>query len=102
MLILKLLKKIAGYLDTDDSWDQYKMHFEEVHPYFFKNLSYAFPELTSKDLRLCAYLKIGLDYKEIGTLLNISYAGIKKALNRLKKKMNLTEEDDLRKEIAGL
>ncbi|MEH0154163.1 response regulator [Limibacter armeniacum] len=96
MDLVNLKKEMGGFLEHDESWDTYKIHFEEVHPQFFERLKEAEPTLTQNDLKLCAYLCIGLHNKEIAHMCNISYEGIKKSLYRLKKKLQLGEEDDLR------
>ncbi|BDD06677.1 response regulator [Aureibacter tunicatorum] len=98
---LKLIKKkINSYLELDTSWKDYKMHFEEVHPKFFETLGEKLPQLNPKDTKLCAYLKIGLDNKELANMLNISPESVKKSLYRLKKKIELDEQDNLRKYIT--
>src|SRR5690606_7762435 len=74
------------YMDAD--WEKFKLHFEQVHPEFFKNLEINYPNLTAYEVRLCAYLHIQLSGKEIATLLNIDPASVRKAKMRLKKKMN--------------
>lgn len=74
------------YIDAD--WEKFKLHFEQVHPDFFKKLEKNHPDLTPYEIRLCAYLHIQLSGKEIATLLNIEPASVRKAKMRLKKKMN--------------
>lgn len=94
--IKKITREIKSFLDLDRSWSNFKMHFEEVHPGFLEKISNSFKELTSNEQRVCAYLKIGLNNKEIATLTNVESASVRRALNRLKKKLNLTPEDSLR------
>lgn len=97
--IKKITREIKSFLDLDRSWSNFKMHFEEVHPGFLEKISGSFKELTSNEQRVCAYLKIGLNNKEIATLTNVESASVRRALNRLKKKMSLTPEDSLREFI---
>lgn len=94
--IKKISREIRSFLDLDRSWSNFKMHFEEVHPDFLENMVDSFSELTTNEQRVCAYLKIGLNNKEIATLTNVESASVRRALNRLKKKLNLTPEDSLR------
>jgi CheY-like chemotaxis protein len=100
--IRKIGREIKSYLDLDRSWSNFKLHFEEVHPGFLDKISESYQGLTSNELRVCAYLKIGLNNKEIATLTNVESASVRRALNRLKKKMNLTVEDGLREYIESL
>jgi DNA-binding CsgD family transcriptional regulator len=75
------------YLEGD--WERFRIHFEQVHPDFFKNLQKAHPTLTKNEIRLYAYFHINLSTKEIATLLNIDPASVRKAKMRLNKKMNI-------------
>lgn len=92
---LKKLKEIRHLikdnLRVDDSWDSFKIHFEKVHPSFFNQLQKDYPHLTQNDLKLCAYTHIGMANKEVAQLLHISVESVKKAKQRLKKKLELTE-----------
>ncbi|MES2486014.1 MAG: tetratricopeptide repeat protein [Bacteroidota bacterium] len=93
------ISKIKGiiqqnlYMDAD--WDKFKIHFEQVHPDFFKDLNEKHPTLTAYEVRLCAYLHIKLSTKEIAGLLNITPASVNKAKVRLNKKLNKAENDDV-------
>ena len=97
--IRKISREIRSFLDLDRSWSNFKVHFDEVHPGFLEKVAKQFNELTSNEQRICAYLKIGLNNKEIATLTNVESASVRRALNRLKKKMQLTPEDSLREFI---
>ncbi len=99
--LLKVLqKRIGTHLDLDDSWETFKIHFEEVHPSFFEKVHATAQDLTHKDLKLCAYVKLGMDNKQIARLLNISPGSARTALSRLKKKLNIDQEVDLREAIV--
>ena len=82
---------IKDNLRVDESWDSFKIHFEKVHPSFFNGLQTTFPHLTLNDLKLCAYTHIGMSNKEVAQLLHISVESVKKAKQRLKKKLDLTD-----------
>ncbi|MEH0152558.1 response regulator [Limibacter armeniacum] len=97
-----LRKRVYNHIDIDSSWDTFKMHFDEVHPDFFNAITDKCGDLSHKDLKLCAYLKLGMDNKQIAQLLNITPASTRTALFRLKKKMGLDEEANLRVEIMDL
>jgi len=97
----KIIKDIDFNMKLDTDWNQFKVHFDSVNVGFFKNLQTQFPTLSQNDLKLCAYLKINLSSKEIAQLLNISIAGINKSRNRLRKKLNLTPNENLTTFILG-
>lgn len=94
--IKSITRQIRSFLDLDRSWSNFKIHFEEVHPGFLDQIASKYPGLTANEQRMCAYLKIGLNNKEIATLTNVASASVRRALNRLKKKMDLSPEDSLR------
>ena len=78
------------YLDGD--WNKFKLHFEQVHPYFFQELQAKYPKLTKNELRLLSYFHINLSTKEIAALLNIDPASVRTAKTRLYKKMGVVDK----------
>ena len=94
--------QIGNHTDVDNSWEVFKMHFDEVHPDFFAILTEKYKSLSIRDLKLCAYLRIGMDNHEMTKVLNISNGSVRTALFRLKKKMGLAESDNLRALMMGI
>lgn len=87
--------EITNNINLDKDWDDFKMHFEKVHQGFFKRLLDTYEDLTSEDLKFCAYLRINLSTKEMAQILNITPVAINKRRNRLRKKLQLNPGDDL-------
>lgn len=89
----KEVRKILSLLTNDerleDDWDNFSYHFDQVHTDFLKRISEAYPQLTPKDKKLCAYLRMNLTTKEIAPLLNISVRGVEISRYRLRKKLEL-------------
>lgn len=81
---------LQNSVQLDNDWDKFKLHFEQVHPNFFKELEEKHPNLTPYEVRLSAYLHLKMSAKEIATLLNIDANSVHRAKTRLKKKMQLT------------
>lgn len=79
----------------EDEWEKSKIHFEKVHPGFFRKLKEQFPDLTENELRLCAYIRIGMRSKQIGEMLSIDHKSVISNRYHLKKKMNLEKEQSL-------
>lgn len=92
----KVRKIIRGNENTDQDWEGFKLHFEEVHPQFFSRLQEAYPALSANDLRLCAYLLIDLNSKEIAQIYNISPESIRKKKQRLREKLDLEKDEDVK------
>lgn len=71
------------------------MYFNQVHHGFIERLNQNFPSLTNHDLRHCSYIRMNLSTKEISRLLNINPTSVQKSRVRLKKKLNLGQDEDL-------
>ena len=84
---------LDSYLKIQDN--TFEIQMDELHQEFFRKLKDRFPELSNNDLRMCAYLKIGLNTKEIAELLNIQPSSFYISRSRLRKKLSLKPEEDL-------
>ena len=90
-----LMKLIDKNISSEDEWKVFEYHFDQTHENFFKRLKTGFPGLTPSDLKLCAYLRLNLSSKELAPLLNIGLKSIEVHRSRLRKKLNLSSEDNL-------
>lgn len=86
---------IGDSLRNDDEWSRFKLHFTSVHPDFFVKLKARCSELTENDLRLCAYISIGMRAKQIAEMLSISPDSVNSNRYRLRKKLGLEHGDSL-------
>ncbi len=93
--VKKLLKSVDEEIKFENNWEQFELHFDQVHQDFLKRLREDYPELTPRDLKLCAYLRLNLTSKEIASLLKLSLRGIETSRYRIRKKMNLDQEENL-------
>ena len=75
--------------------NDFRVYFDEVHPGFLMRLSQQFSALSKADLRLCAYLHLGMTTKEIAALTFKEVRSVESARNRLRKKLNLPPETNL-------
>lgn len=90
-----LLKKINFNLADEEHLQVFESNFERVHHEFFTELKTNFPDLTQKELRLCAFVRMNLTNKEIASILNISVRGVETARYRLRKRLSLNHEEDM-------
>src|SRR5690606_25311034 len=67
----KLMKMIDENISSEDDWARFEANFDRIHENFFRHLHRDYPELTSNDLRFCAYLRLNLSSKDIAHLMNI-------------------------------
>ena len=86
---------IGDSLRSDDEWNRFKLHFDSVHPDFFVNLKAHCADLTENDLRLCAYIRIGMRAKQIAEMLSVTPDSVNTARYRLRKKMGLDKGQSL-------
>ncbi len=92
---MHLIKKIEENISNQDDWRLFETNFERAHEKFLHTIKEQFPDLTPRDLRLCAFLRMNLTSKEIAPLLGISVRGVENHRYRLRKKMGLEHDDNL-------
>ncbi len=83
-------------------WEIFETNLNQIHNEFIINLSKKYPQLTPKDIKLCVYLKMSLSSKEIAPMMNISFRGVELHRYRLRKKLNLTQDENLSKFLLTL
>lgn len=83
-------------------WEIFETNLNQIHNEFIINLSKKFANLTPKDIKLCVYLKMNLSSKEIAPMMNISFRGVELHRYRLRKKLNLTQEENLSKFLLSV
>lgn len=98
--IEQLNSLVQTHIMTDETWNEFKKLFNKVHSKFFYNLTGNFPRLSVTDVRLLSLIKLGLNNREMANMLGITVEGIKKAKQRLRKKMDLASDQDIETAIA--
>lgn len=93
--IRKLQQQIKRSLNVEKDWELFKMYFEQVNKDFFTKLLKKVPSLSSNDLRLSALIRLNMNIKEAASVFNVEPASVKSARYRLRKKLELDQEDDL-------
>lgn len=85
-----------------DSWYKFNVSFENVHKDFNKNLIRKFPSLTVTDLKLCAFIRLGISSKEVALLLNQNPDSIRVSRSRLRKKLNIDRSQNIETFLTSL
>ncbi|MGV8114903.1 MAG: triple tyrosine motif-containing protein [Lentimicrobium sp.] len=93
--ISQLIRKINREIKNEQHLEAFNTYFDEVHQDFISRLKNAYPSLTPKELRLCAYLRMNLSSKEIAPLMNISVRGLEISRYRLRKKLDIQHNMNL-------
>jgi hypothetical protein len=86
-----ILMKLQQHRIGEEYMTIFDVNFERIHKNFFKQLKIIDPELTKRELRLCAFVKMNLSNKEIAPLLNISVRGVETARYRVRKRLKVQE-----------
>lgn len=85
-----------------NEWISFEKNLLQSNEDFVKRVTTKYPILTSKDIKLCVYLKMNLSSKEIAPLMNISYRGVELHRYRLRKKIGLSAEESLSKFMINI
>ncbi|WP_194975070.1 two-component regulator propeller domain-containing protein [Aquiflexum lacus] len=97
--IQKVVQSIDKNIAGDKDWEQFEIHFDQVHGDFMSRFKKEYPDLSPQEIKLSAYLRMNLSSKEIAYLMNISTRGIEIARYRLRKKIKLERTDNLQEFI---
>lgn len=90
-----IVRKIDRDIDNESQWEVFELHLEHVHADFINRLRKQFPELSSREQKLCAYLRMDMASKEISSLMNISVRAVENNRYKLRKKLGLDAKDNL-------
>jgi len=77
-------------------WNQFRKKFQAINPQFMERFRKDFPQLSDADLDLVSFIRLNLSNKEMAALFQITYRSLIVKKQRLKKKIGLEPEQDLR------
>lgn len=92
--ITEIFQKLNQQKIGEEYMDIFDVNFEKINHKFFEKLKKLDPTLTKRELRLCAFIKMDLTNKEIAPLLNISIRGVETARYKVRKKLNISHEEN--------
>lgn len=93
--VRKIISMINSQTVFDENWESLKVHFVKMNPQFFATLKLYCDDITEKELRHCAYMKMGLNSKESAHLLAVLPKSVEMARYRIKKKLKLAPNQKL-------
>jgi DNA-binding CsgD family transcriptional regulator len=93
--IATIIRKIDKETSNDESWTIFETNFGQVHEDFLKRLKELHPDISPKELKLSAYLRMNISSKEIAALMNISTRGVEISRYRLRLRFKLTRDQNL-------
>lgn len=90
-----VLTHIQETLNLDESWEEFLIHFKKMHPNFYKSISKAHPQLTQKDIKHLAFIKLGMTSSDIAKAMLVKKESLRVGRNRLKHKLGLNPSENL-------
>ena len=93
--ITGLIREFGSYKNVDKSLSVLQSDIEKVNQSFFKKLDEKFPELTQNEKELCGLLLLNLPSKDIAVIRNVTPNAVKKARQRIRKKLPIPEDQGI-------
>ncbi len=91
--VKRLIKQIN--INSKENWKEFESRFTMVNEGFYERMRKRFPELSPYDLKVSALVKLGFSGKEMAKVMGISPESANTARYRLRKRLDLTKEDNL-------
>ena len=91
----KLWNKLNSLITSRDEWDEFELWFNEVHGRFYRALQENYPELTQREQKVCAFLKLKMQTKDIANLTHLAPKTIEVYRTRIRGKMGLKRSQNL-------
>lgn len=85
---------------SPNAWKEFEVQFNEVHPGFQNRLLERFPELSPTERRLCTFLRLDMNTREIASLTGQTFKSLEVARTRIRRKMDIPHEGNLTNFIA--
>ena len=82
--------------------DEFEISFEKVYPGFYESLTLSIPDISVCEKRLCAFLRMNMTKKEIAAITFQTPNAIDVARFRLRKKINVENEEGFMRFLMSL
>lgn len=96
--VLDNIDRMVREINSDtatSSWNQIEQRIKDTDQQFFRSLGEKHPNLTPAEMKLCLYLRMNLSTKEISGMTFQTYDSVRIARTRLRKKLNLGNDENL-------
>ena len=97
-----LIKSINRILNEKRKDDLYSDQFNAAYPGYLEYLTRTFSDLTTADLKLCTFLRMNLNTKEMADIMGLSVRSVESRRYRLRKKLELSKDEDLVSKLISL
>jgi len=96
-ILQQINQKLQG-----SGWQKFTKAYNNLYPDFTKRLLRLHPSLTPGEIELCEMTRLGLSTKEVSDLLFITPQSLFVSRSRLRKKLNIDTEQNLRTYLASI
>ncbi|MFH1120534.1 MAG: tetratricopeptide repeat protein [Bacteroidota bacterium] len=90
----EIVREMRSNIDNT-VWGEFEVRFQQVHKDFYLKLSEKYPDLTPNETKLCAFLRLNMTTKDISAITFQSVKSIQVARARLRKKMDISRDENL-------
>jgi len=101
-LLAHLEKDIQNKITFDTNTHEFYERLDKLSDAFYSKLNGLFTNLSKNEIRMCSLIRLKMDSRSIATLQNITLASLNTSRYRLRKKLNLSENEDLDTFIQSL
>ena len=98
----RILSSLRVSIAESSDWNNFIEAFTGLHPDFEKELRKKFPTLSTKQVQLCCFIKMGLDTNRIAHLMSVKPETIWQNRWRLKQKMGLDSDESLQQLLNSI
>jgi hypothetical protein len=99
--IRELLINVNNLSETNN-WHTFERNFSSIYPTFLEEIKRRHPDLTTGEIRLCAFIKMKLNTAEILAITIKSKNSIYSAKKRLRQKLNFEDSESLEHYIQSI
>ena len=102
---MEIIRKIVNDNKSNyesDFLEIFETQFRDIHADFYERLDYWHPELTPTEKKICTFLKMNLNTKEIAVLLLSTPASIEVSRAKIRKKIGLDHNQSLTEYISAI
>jgi len=85
---------MQGTTSDTQYWKSFMEQFKRVNPDFMQSLENACPGLSRSEQEFCVLIKLGMSYKEIANILQISHSSAITKKYRICRKLKITSDTD--------
>ena len=99
-VLRKLIQRLTHLVSFNHVWEEFEKWFTEIHSGFIRNLSMDFPKLTTREIKVCALLRLNMLSKEVAGLMNVEPATVEIYRYRIRRKLGLRKGENLVKFLS--